>query len=393
TIYHGFSSTFRALAGNLSEGERFPDLRLLILSGETITNSDLELYRKHFSPISVLMLSYGSTETGNICTRFMDRDIEITEGIVPVGYVKEDKTVLLLDEEGNKIASGEVGEIAVRSRHLAGGYWRNPELTRQKFIPDSDGGDQRICLTGDLGRFLSDGRLVHLGRKDNLVKIRGYRVGIPEIETALLEHDKVKEAVVVAWDKEGGEKFLAAYVVPGTEPAPTVTDLSGFLRTKLADYMIPAAFTFLQSFPRVNGKIDRRSLPRPQRTRPNFSQIYAPAASNVEQKLVQIWEEVLDIRPIGIHDNFFDLGGHSLAATRVVSNVLKNFQLELSLQSLFQSPTVAQMASVITENQPKNLDEENLHRILVELESLSDDDAQKLLARSGGVLLPGENHE
>jgi amino acid adenylation domain-containing protein len=383
TIYHGFSSTFRALAGNLSEEERFSALRLLILSGETISKSDLDLYKKHFSSSAVLMLSYGSTETGMICTRFVDRDGETEGSVVPVGYVTEGKTVLLLDENGDPIASGEVGEIAVRSRHLAGGYWRNPELTRRKFLPDPDGGDQRICLTGDLGRFLSDGCLVHLGRKDNLVKIRGYRVGISEVEAALLEHENVKEAAVTVWDRSGGDKFLAAYVAPRTERGPTVTELSAFLRTKLADYMVPATFTFLQSFPRVNGKIDRRSLPRPQRTRPDFDHAYVPAANNVEERLVQIWEEVLDIRPIGIHDNFFDLGGHSLAATRVVSQIIKKFELELPLLSLFQSPTVAQMARVIAENQTKNIDGENLRRILTELESLSDQDAQKLFAEGG----------
>jgi acyl carrier protein len=147
----------------------------------------------------------------------------------------------------------------------------------------------------------------------------------------------------------------------------------------------------LQSFPRVSGKIDRRSLPRPQRTRPNLDYVYAPAVNNVDEKLVQICEEVLDIRGIGIHDNFFDLGGHSLAATRVISQVVREFQLEVPLQSLFQSPTVAQMAIAITESQAKKLDQPALHRILAELESLSDDDAKRLLADSPPP--NGENHD
>ena len=147
--------------------------------------------------------------------------------------------------------------------------------------------------------------------------------------------------------------------------------------------MLPSAFVFLEDLPHANGKVDRRSLPRPERVRPNLDQPYAPPASGIEQHLVQIWEESLDLRPIGIHDNFFDLGGHSLAATRVVSRVIKTFQLELPLQSLFQSPTVAEMAAVIAERQGKKLGREELERILTEVESISDEEAQRLLPDQG----------
>jgi acyl carrier protein len=243
------------------------------------------------------------------------------------------------------------------------------------------------------GRMLPDGFLIYLERKDLQVRIRGYRVEFGEIERALLTHPQLKDAGVVAWYQESGEKYLTAYVVPCESVGPAINALYKFLRDKLPDYLKPSAFMFLQSLPLTNGKLDRTALPRPDYRRRNLEQPYAQPHGDVEIRLVQIWEDILNIRPIGIHDNFFDLGGHSLAAMRAVSQVIKQFQLELPLQSLFQSPTIAQMAAVIMEHQGKQLGQEDLKRILDELESLSDEEAQRLLAEETTSRSNGERHE
>jgi acyl carrier protein len=214
-----------------------------------------------------------------------------------------------------------------------------------------------------------------------MVKIRGYRVDLAEIEKALLDHPLLKDAGVAAWDQESGEKYLVAYVVPRNDAAPTINELRRFLKEKLPEYMMPSALMFLESLPLTNGKVDRRALPRPDHKRPDLERPYVQPHGEIEIRLAQIWEEILNVRPIGIDDDFFHLGGHSLAATRVVSQIIKQFQLELPLRLLFQSPTVAEMAAVIAEHQGKQLGEKELERLLGELESMSEEEAQQLVGK------------
>jgi len=324
----------------------------------------------------------GTTETHAIGYCTVGPKFSYPKDGVLVGYPVPGKTILLLDDNGQEVECGQVGEIAVKTRYLASGYWRMPELTRAKFLPDPNGGSERIYLTGDLGQSLPDGFMIHRGRKDFQVKIRGYRIEISEIETALLGHPKVKDVGVVAWDQEPGEKYLVAYVAPHDDVAPTIDELHNFLKAKLADYMMPSAFMFLRSLPLTNGKLDRTALPRPDHKRPHFDLPYAPPQDHVETKLVQIWEEILDVRPIGIRDNFFDLGGHSLTASRVISRVIQMFQLELPIKALFDSPTVAEMASVIAANQANPVSQGELERMLSEVEAISYEEAQRRVNKS-----------
>ena len=380
TIYRSLSSTFRTFVQTLTEQGCFPDLRLIHVSGEPLYRHDVELYQKYFSPGCVMLNHLGSSEGGEICNFFIDHQSRIPGNIVPVGFPVRDKEVLLLDEDGKEVGYNEIGEIVVKSRYLSQGYWQNSELTAKSFSTDSKQSKEQRYKTGDYGRMMPDGCVVHLGRKDSQVKIRGYRIEIAEIEAALLEHPAVKESAVTAWENDSGDKCLFAYVNPGLEPAPTISEVLSFLKGKIPDYMLPSGVVFLTNFPLTSGKVDRRSLPRPARVRPALDRPYAPPENPVEQQLAAIWEELLDIRPIGVHDNFFDLGGHSLAAMRVVSQVIKKFQLELPLQTLFQAPTIAEMAAVIAKHQGKNLGDEELDRILTELEALSDEEAQRLLS-------------
>jgi non-ribosomal peptide synthetase component F len=198
---------FRQLAACLTEQNPLPHLRLLYLSGAPITRRDFELYTQHFAPSTLLEMGMGATETCTVASAIVDQHFPFPQDGTPIGYPSQGRTILLLDEHGREVGPGEVGEMAIQGRHLSLGYWRQPDLTRAKFLPDPRGGDERIYLTGDLGRRLPDGFLVHLGRTDLLVKIRGYRVELGEIERALATHPQVRDAAVVAWDRVPGEKY------------------------------------------------------------------------------------------------------------------------------------------------------------------------------------------
>ena len=383
TVFRSGPRVFRHFVGTLTGKEEFPKLRVINLAGEPVYQADIELYKKHFSPECLLVDTYGAHEVGPIRLYVIGKETKIAGEKVPVGYEIPDKEVLLLDDKGLEVALGQIGEIAVKSRYLSLGYWRRPDLTEAKFLPDAAGGDKRTYLTGDLGRMLLNGCLEHLGRKDFQVKIRGLRVEMPEVEGALRSMDAICEAVVIAREDNPGDKYLVAYIVPVRNTAPSVSEVRCFVEQKLPPHMVPSRFVILDALPVTpNGKVNRKALPDPGKSRPDLDTPFVSPRIPVEQELSQIWGEVLSLDHVGIHDNFFELGGHSLAATRVVSQVIKKYQLEIHLQALFQSPTVAQMAAVITETQANTLDEQEMDRILTELESLSDEQAEQCLVRT-----------
>ena len=378
TIYHSTAAILRQMLTLLSRDERLPSLRLVRFGGDAVTAADIQLYKENFSKDCLLLNSLGTTESGIICRYFFDKDTAVAGGNVPAGYPAYGKEILLLDDNGNSVGFDQIGEIAVKSRYLSSGYWRQPTLTAAKFTTDQCQGDERIYLTGDLGRMSSDGCLFHLGRKDFQVKIRGYRVDVGEVETALLRHDHVKQVAVVGRKDHLGNLRLVAYVVPAGKIGLNVSELRRFLSHKLPDYMIPASFIPLDSLPLTpNGKINRRLLPAPNRSRPELETPMVAPRSEVEKKVAQIWTEVLALDEVGIGDNFLALGGDSLSASRVVSHVLQHFQVEIPTRTLFDSPTIAEMAGMIVGHQGRQLGDKGLENILSELESLSDAEAQR----------------
>lgn len=353
TIYMSGSPLFRHFAESLTRVEKFPKLRLIRLGSESVSIRHVELYQRYFSPDCIFANALSNTESGTIRKYFICKEAWITGSVVPVGYEVDDKEILLLDGD-RKVGFNEVGEIVVKSRYLSPGYWQRPDLTKAAFVPSPDGGDERIYRTGDLGWLLPDDCLVRLGRKDSQVKIRGYRVETVEVERALLELDIFREAAVIAQEDQSGGRRLVAYVVPKRNPAPTVNALRRDLAKRLPDYMIPSIFMVLDTLPLApNGKIDRRALPAPPSVRPELDTPFATPRTPVEELLAGIWANVLELDQIGIHDNFFGLGGDSLLASQVVSRVSDAFQVQLTVRSLFESPTVADMAAVIAENQGK----------------------------------------
>jgi amino acid adenylation domain-containing protein len=361
TIYRSVPTVFRAFGNTLTGEERFPRLRLIYLSGEPVYKKDVELYRRHFSDNCVLVNRLGTGEALTFRWYFIDKAIPINEVNVPVGFAVPDKDVVLLDEVQQEADGARVGEIGVQSRYLSPGYWKRPDLTQYAFLADPDGGDNRIYRTGDIGRMLPDGCLVHLGRKDHQVKIRGYRIEVPEIEMALLNHDAVREAVVVARENQAGDPSLVAYLVPAKKPLPAISGLRRFLNETLPNYMIPSTFVILDAVPLTpSGKVNRRALPEPSRTRPDLATPLVKPRTPTEKALSDIWAHVLGLDQIGIHDHFLELGGDSLLATQTISRVLDTFHVQVPIRVLLEASTVARMALVIAQMTAQEKREEEL---------------------------------
>jgi amino acid adenylation domain-containing protein len=355
TIYDSTPTTFRHFIPVLATEPRFPHLRLIRLSSEPVHKQDVDLYKKHFSRDCIFANSLGLTETaGTIRHNLIDHDTKVTSDTVPVGYAVEEMEVLLLDDDGHEVGVDEIGEIAVRSRYLSPGYWGNAELTQAKFIVGSDGGDNRLYLTGDLGRMLADGSLVHLGRKDFQVKVRGYKIDVAEIERALLALESIEAVVVVARADRDDDLSLVAYLVSAITPAPTISALRRALSAKLPEYMIPSSFVLLEALPTTpTGKVDRGRLPLTDRTRPALDAVFVRPRSECERSLTIIWQDVLHIDKIGIDDNFFDLGGNSLRLAEVNLKLHTVFEKDISLVEMFALPTARTLAEYFTQPEDK----------------------------------------
>ena len=275
---------------------------------------------------------------------------------IPIGRPIANTQTYILDSYSQPVPIGVVGELHIGGAGLARGYLNRPDLTAEKFIPNpfekSRGVEvagekptsERLYKTGDLARYLPNGNIEYLGRIDHQVKIRGFRIELGEIEVALIQHPDVSETVVVVREDSPGDCRLVAYVVP-TQKQLSVSTLQHFLKDKLPDYMVPSALVMLDFLPLTpNGKVDRRALPAPDSSHNVLDLDFVSPRDTLELQLAQIWENVLNVRPIGIRDNFFDLGGHSLLAVRLMAQIQQQFQKHLPLATLFQSPTIAQLA-------------------------------------------------
>jgi amino acid adenylation domain-containing protein len=375
TVFRVAVSVFRHFVDTLAPGRTFPDVRAVQIGGEPVIRQDVDRFRAHFLPGSLLVNGLGATETSTLSHYCLDHETEIEGDLVPVGYPPEGIEVLLLDEGGHEVPAGEVGEITARGRFLAVEYWRQPELTRTAFLPNPNGGEARLYRTGDLGRKGPDGCLVHLGRKDFQVKIRGMRIEIAEIEAALLDLDAIRQTVV-AWQDWTGDARLVAYLVAEEGPKPSVERLRSALRARLPAHMVPATFVFLDALPlTANWKIDRHALPPPGRARPILDTAFVAPRTEVERTIARIWSDVLDLDAVGIHDDFLALGGDSLLATRLVARVRDTFKVAPSLRALLQANTVAQMAEAIVQRRAEELQAVEVEHLLNHVEALTDDEA------------------
>ena len=348
TLVQTVPSIFRSLANTLSGEGRFPHLRVVHLAGEQVTKQDLILFKKIFPQTTTLLNELGTTETGAIRRLFIDHSTKLQGDIVPVGYAIEDKEVLLLDQTGQEVYESEVGEIAVKSHYLAQGYWYQPTLTQKVFSRAPERTNPCIYHTGDLGRRRPDGCLEYLGRKDFQIKIRGRLVDVATIELSLKELDGINDVVVVGHDNPNGCTVLVAYVVLSTQRPTTYNEMRRALKKKVSREIIPNRFVQIKAIPLTpTGKVDRRALPVPDQKRPELDEGFVTPSTPTEIKLTEIWKRLLGITEIGVHDNFFELGGHSLLATQIISRIRKFFSIEIPLRSLFENPTLAELAEKI----------------------------------------------
>ena len=379
SIYCSVTTVFRQLVARLSGLERFDDLRLIKLGGEATSIREVNAFKKYFSPDCIMHCGLGTTETGLVRNYFIGKSTEINANTVPLGYPVDDMDIMLLNDAGNPQSEGATGEIAVRSRYLSLGYWRKPDLTRLAFIADAADGESRIYRTGDMGFIHADGCLEHRGRRDHQIKVRGNRIETVEVEGALLGLESVKEAVVIGLKANQETDMLAAYLVPSREDIPSANDIWLTLANILPEFMIPSYFMWLESLPLLpNGKIDRQALPKS--AAPQVDHPFIAPTTDLEIKIANIWRELLTLERIGINENFFVIGGHSLLASQVISRINRCFHIRLPQSALFENQTIASLAQAVVYALVQVLPPIDLAVILDNIEALPDSEVIRLVA-------------
>ncbi|WP_051775464.1 non-ribosomal peptide synthetase [Paenibacillus tyrfis] len=319
-----------------------PSLKTLITAGSASSAELVGQWKDHVRYIN----NYGPTEDSICSTTWVYSQDMAMETSVPIGRPIANHQVYILDAQNRLAPIGVAGELCVSGIGLARGYLNRPELTAEKFVPVPFAPEKRMYRTGDLARWLPDGNIEYLGRIDHQVKIRGYRIELGEVEAHLLKAASVLEAIVFAREDEAGQKQLCAYYVADREL--TAGELRRALSREMPGYMVPSYFVQLAQMPLTpNGKIDHRALPAPEgRTQTGID--YVAARTPMEERLEQIWKKVLGLPKVGVKDNFFEIGGHSLRATTLVAHLHKELDIEMSLREVFQYPTIEQMAEAVT---------------------------------------------
>ena len=339
-------------------------LRQVFCSGEALSINLLYKYREVFKiPIHNV---YGPAECSDVSTAWTDDGTESVK-VVPIGKPISNVRVYILDKFRNPVPIGVTGKLYVSGVSVGKGYTNNPELTKERFLPDPFNPSRgwKMYKTGDLARFMPDGNIEYLGRSDFQVKIRGFRVELGEIEKLLSGHPQVKGNAVIAWEKENGDKYLVAYIISQDGLNIETTAIREYLRNKLPQYMIPSVFVFVDQLPlNPNGKLDRKALPAPDFTNVTGDDYVAPR-NEIEAILTDIWKEVIGVSEIGINDNFFEIGGHSLLLTQVNSKMAETFQRDFSLIEMFTYPTISALAAYVagdTAGQTFSHDEDRIQK-------------------------------
>ncbi|MBL7952913.1 MAG: alpha/beta fold hydrolase [Flavobacteriales bacterium] len=343
TIYHSVPSIYR---GVVEAVPRQPYIRVVRLEGDGAARKDLELFGSAFSPDAILAHGLGATETGLSCQYRMKADAQFEGERLPIGMPLPDMDVRIVGADGEPVPQGEIGELEVRSEFLATGYWRAPELTTERFAPIQ--GSVRAYRSGDLGRVDEQGRFVHLGRKDLEHKISGQWVNIGEVENALRAVGSFREVMALTRQDGLDDPRLVAYVVLQhgyTEDIPTWREA---LRNTLPDHMVPRHFVVLEKMPVTeHGKVDRRALPAPAVVTTGDT---SDPSDPQEREMSLIWEQVLGVAHVGPTDDFFDLGGMSINALRILTVVSKRWKVDVQLAELYKAPTVRSLLNVIAEH-------------------------------------------
>jgi len=372
----------------------FGSVKRLLLSGETADPVQVAEVLGRSQLRSILNV-YGPTEYAIFSTWRIVEPSLARAARIPIRQPVANTHIHILGANLEPAPVGVPGLLYIGGDGIGRGYHQQPEPTAEAFVPDpfSRAPGARLYKTGDRGCRLSDGSLEYLGRVDRQVKIRGFNVELGEIEGVLGNHPSVREAVVVARDGEFGDQWLVAYLVAPTEAVPTPSDLRRFVRQRLPDYMLPAAFIFVAEIPRLpDGQVDEHALPTPETARPELEAAFAPPRNHVEEALARIWSQVFGLERVGIHDNFFHLGGHSLLATQVIARASDAFQMDLPLRRIFEAPTIASFAEVIMQQQAayqgsaaiaiSRVNRGDEEQLLAQLDQLSDEEVNALLTRA-----------
>lgn len=352
TIFHCVPTLLRAVVAGLPGGVHVPSLRIFNLGGETLSRADLQICWERLNPDCIVVNSFGTTETKLISHFFVDRETELRSETIPVGRPIPETEVRIIDEDGTPVPEGEPGEIEVHSRYIARGYQR-ADATDQRRFSAADDGELIRYRTGDWGRFDADGLLEHLGRTDGIVKLRGYRVELAEVESVLQTHPQVRQAVVVVYSPTTQTKqLIATYIADG---APATDDLLHHLQEALPEYMIPARWIPVDDYPvNINGKVDRRALlervqrqlatmDHPGDDRPSA----AASASPTLIRLMRLVQDALEIDHVNPQDGFIELGGDSLSATELLISMEQSFGHGLSRDDLFDARSLVELAERI----------------------------------------------
>ena len=346
TTWDSSATLLRNVMRAVGDNRQFPRLRVLRIGGERVFPADIAAAERIF-PAARLYVMYGATETGGICVHAVRRGHGYPTGIVPVGRVLDGMSVRILDDDGRECPSGDEGEIAVGG-DIAHGYWGDPDLTASQFVQSVDRPGETLYKTGDIGRWTESGELEHRGRKDRRVKVRGFRIELEEVETALSQQVDVVCAAVEARPGPDGDPRLVAYVQPVPDSGLTVEGLRAELAVRLPEHMIPRVFLFLDRLPQTKGgKIARQHLPDPPPERPTLGTEYVDPRNALEAAVAALWCEVLGVQKVGVHDEFLALGGDSLKATMIVARLSSRLGLNVPLSTLFEASTIARLSSAI----------------------------------------------
>ncbi len=356
-------------------------LRLVFSGGEALSAEARERFFERLP--STLINQYGPTEAAVDATYFICRR-ESGRATVPIGRPAANTRAYVLDARMGPAPVGVPGELYIGGAQLARGYLKRPSLTAEKFVPDSFSSEpgSRLYRTGDVVRWLADGELEFIGRIDHQVKVRGLRIELGEIEAALLSHDSVNDCVVLAREESPGDKRLVAYVVSAADAeCAGAAELRAHLKARLPEYMVPQTFVALEELPlTANGKVDRKALPAPDWSGGDAAGGCAEPRNALEEALADIWAEVLDLERVGVRDNFFEIGGHSLLAMMVTSRVLEVLQVELPLRLMFEEPTVAGLAAALASDPEVGEAAQAAAALLARLSSLSEEEVDSMLS-------------
>jgi amino acid adenylation domain-containing protein len=356
TVLNQTPSAFRQLMGIEEGAQRGEELslRLVIFGGEALDVQGLRSWlQRRGDKRPQLVNMYGITETTvHVTYRPIAMGDLATAQRSPIGVPIGDLQVYLLDTHFNLVPVGVAGEMYVGGEGVARGYLNRAELSAERFVPHpfSDKPGARLYRTGDLARVLADGKLEFLGRVDHQVKIRGYRIELGEVEAVLGQHPEVREGVVVVREDEPGDKRMVAYIVGHGASAPLLGELRGYLRGKLPEYMLPSTIVVLGALPLTqNGKVDRNALPDPNSLSSESDAGDALPQSELEQMIAAVWKELLKLDRVGVHSNFFDLGGHSILLAQAHAKLSEITQREIPMIVMFQFPTISSLAGYLSQ--------------------------------------------